>query len=122
MATDFYSELGVGRGADAAEIKKAYRRLAKEYHPDRNPDDASAEEKFKRVSSAYEVLGDADKRALYDQYGEAGLRDGSIRIGLRASISATSSVAVPGAPEASVSRISSAGGGDLREGETCRPR
>ncbi|MGD8609060.1 MAG: J domain-containing protein [Myxococcales bacterium] len=73
---DFYKTLGVSRDASPEEIKKAYRRLAKELHPDRNPDDKAAEERFKDVSSAYDVLSDADKRKLYDEFGEMGLREG----------------------------------------------
>ncbi|MEM6958502.1 MAG: DnaJ domain-containing protein, partial [Myxococcota bacterium] len=73
---DYYAALGVSRSASDAEIKKAYRRLAKELHPDRNPGDKVAETRFKEMSAAYDVLSDATKRSLYDQYGEAGLRDG----------------------------------------------
>lgn len=73
---DFYSVLGVSRGASPEEIKKAYRQLAKELHPDRNPDDKEAEERFKDVSAAYGVLSDAEKRKLYDEFGEMGLREG----------------------------------------------
>jgi len=73
---DFYHVLGVSRDASQAEIKKAYRQLAKELHPDRNPDNKEAEERFKDVSGAYAVLSDAEKRKLYDQFGEMGLREG----------------------------------------------
>jgi len=73
---DYYALLGVPREASEADIKKAYRRLAMEYHPDRNDGDKAAEEKFKQITEAYEVLRDPDKRAAYDRYGEAGLRGG----------------------------------------------
>ena len=70
---DYYKVLDVPRTATEAEIKKAYRRLAMKYHPDRNPDDKEAEEHFKEAKEAYEVLTDAQKRAAYDQYGHAGV-------------------------------------------------
>jgi len=70
---DFYEVLGVERTATEADIRKAYRRLAQKYHPDRNPDNKEAEEKFKEGKEAYEVLTDAQKRAAYDQYGHAGV-------------------------------------------------
>ena len=70
---DYYEVLGVGRDAPVAEIKKAYRRLAVQYHPDRNPGDATAEERFKEASEAYAVLADADKRARYDRFGHQGV-------------------------------------------------
>ncbi|OIP07763.1 MAG: molecular chaperone DnaJ [Betaproteobacteria bacterium CG2_30_68_42] len=70
---DYYEVLGVKRDASADEIKKAYRKLAMKHHPDRNPDDKAAEEKFKEAKAAYEILTDADKRAAYDQYGFAGV-------------------------------------------------
>ncbi len=70
---DYYDVLGVDKGADEKEIKKAYRRVAMKYHPDRNPDDADAEDKFKEASEAYEVLSDAEKREAYDRFGHAGV-------------------------------------------------
>jgi molecular chaperone DnaJ len=70
---DYYDVLGVERGADEAEIKKAYRRVAMKHHPDRNAGDTASEEKFKEANEAYEVLSDAQKRATYDQFGHAGI-------------------------------------------------
>ena len=72
--SDFYEVLGVGRDADEAALKKAYRRLAMECHPDRNNGDRAAEARFKEVTEAYEVLRDPQRRAVYDRYGEAGLK------------------------------------------------
>jgi molecular chaperone DnaJ len=70
---DYYEILGVSKSASADEIKKAYRKLAIKYHPDKNPGDKSAEEKFKEAAEAYEILSDNDKRARYDQFGHAGV-------------------------------------------------
>ncbi len=71
---DYYAILGVPRNASQEEIKRAYRRLALKYHPDKNPGDKEAEEKFKEISEAYEVLSDPEKRAIYDNYGYSGLK------------------------------------------------
>jgi len=79
---DYYEVLGLARNASEAEIKKAYRRLAMKHHPDRNPDDKSAEAKFKEANEAYEILADAQKRAAYDQFGHAGV-DPSMAAGAR---------------------------------------
>ena len=74
---DYYEVLGVSKSATPEEIKKAYRQLALKYHPDRNPDDKDAEEKFKEAAEAYSVLSDENKRARYDRYGFAGMNGGS---------------------------------------------
>lgn len=73
---DFYEVLGIDKNANEQEIKKAYRKLAMKYHPDRNPDDPQAEEKFKEASLAYEVLSDAQKRSAYDRMGHAAFENG----------------------------------------------
>lgn len=73
---DYYEVLGVDRNADEATLKKAYRKLAKKYHPDTNPGDAEAEKKFKEASEAYAVLSDSEKRAQYDQFGHAAFEQG----------------------------------------------
>lgn len=78
---DLYTVLGVSKSATAEEIKKAYRNLAFKYHPDRNPGDKAAEEKFKQINSAYSVLGDETKRRQYDSYGSAEAYDRAERYG-----------------------------------------
>jgi molecular chaperone DnaJ len=76
MARDYYEILGVERGASEEELKKAYRKLAKQYHPDQNPGDKNAEQKFKELNEAYDVLKDAQKRAAYDRFGHAAFSGG----------------------------------------------
>jgi len=76
MKEDFYDILGISKGATAAEIKKAYRKKAIQYHPDKNPDNKEAEAKFKQAAEAYEILSDPDKKARYDQYGHAAFEGG----------------------------------------------
>ena len=76
MKEDFYAILGIDKSASAADIKKAYRKKAIEYHPDKNPGDAKAEELFKKAAEAYEILSDPDKKAKYDQYGHAAFEGG----------------------------------------------
>jgi molecular chaperone DnaJ len=79
MATDYYERLGVARDADETEIKKAFRKLARELHPDVNAHDPEAEAKFKQCAEAYEVLSDPERRATYDRYGAEGLRNGGFQ-------------------------------------------
>lgn len=98
---DYYELLGLTKGASAEEIKKAYRKMAMQYHPDRNPGDAEAEAKFKDCSEAYEVLKDEQKRAAYDRFGHAAFENGGAGV---------ADAAVPGSTStsaAAVSRISS---------------
>src|ERR1039458_7419583 len=76
MTRDYYEALGVPRAASDAEIKKAFRKLARELHPDVNSHDPNAEDKFKEAAEAYEVLSDSERRATYDRYGHEGLRSG----------------------------------------------
>ena len=73
---DLYEVLGVDRNADEAAIKKAYRKLAKKYHPDANPGDKEAEQKFKEATNAYGILSDSEKRRQYDQFGHAAFENG----------------------------------------------
>ena len=74
---DYYEVLGVSKSASDSDIKKAYRKLAKQYHPDANPDNKEAEAKFKEITEAYEVLSDADKKSAYDRYGHAAFENGA---------------------------------------------
>jgi curved DNA-binding protein CbpA len=76
MAEDLYAVLGVPKTADADAIKKAFRKLAAQLHPDKNPGNAKAEARFKQVNHAHDILGDPKKRKLYDEFGEEGLREG----------------------------------------------
>src|ERR1700751_129149 len=78
---DFYDTLGVSKSADAAELKRAYRKLAMQYHPDRNSGDKAAEQKFKDISEAYDVLKDDQKRAAYDRFGHAAFEGSAARPG-----------------------------------------
>src|ERR1035438_10808064 len=71
---DYYEILGVPKNASKEDLKKAYRKLAMQYHPDRNPDDKESEEKFKEAAEAYEILNDDDKKARYDRFGHEGVR------------------------------------------------
>jgi molecular chaperone DnaJ len=73
---DYYEILGVAKGADEQEIKKSYRKLAMKYHPDKNPGDKAAEEKFKEAAEAYDVLSNPEKKSRYDQFGHAGMGAG----------------------------------------------
>ena len=75
---DYYEVLGVDKNADASAIKKAYYKLAKQYHPDVNPGDKEAEKKFKEINEAYAVLSDEEKKAKYDQYGHAAFENGGM--------------------------------------------
>jgi len=98
---DLYETLGVARGASKDEIKKAYRKLARQYHPDANPGDASAEDRFKEVQAAYDVLSDPDKRKQYDRFGAANGRPGPA--------AASPSARVSTSPTLATSATSSAG-------------
>ena len=76
MKEDYYKTLGVSKSASSGEIKKAYRKMAIKYHPDKNPNDKAAEDKFKEAAEAYEVLSNPDKKAKYDQFGHQAFQNG----------------------------------------------
>src|SRR5258708_34750293 len=84
MKADCYETLGVSKGSSAEDIKRAYRKLAMQFHPDRNPGDAVAEQKFKDLSHAYDILKDDQKRAAYDRFGHAAFENGGMGGGARA--------------------------------------
>ena len=77
MARDYYDILGLSKSASDSEIKSSYRKLAMKYHPDRNPGDKKAEDKFREITESYEILKDSQKKAAYDQYGHAAFSQGS---------------------------------------------
>ena len=81
MKEDYYKILGVSKGASASEIKKAYRKMAIKYHPDKNPGDSAAEEKFKEAAEAYDVLSNPEKKSRYDQFGHQAFQGGGAGFG-----------------------------------------
>ena len=103
MAKTLYDTLGVAKGASQDELKKAYRKLARQYHPDKNPGDTSAEERFKEVQAAYDVLSDEEKRKQYDRFGATNGRPG------RAAPAGRTSTSISAASTSAISAICSAG-------------
>ena len=83
---DYYEVLGVSKNVSEAELKKAYRKMAMKYHPDRNPDDKDTEDKFKEAKEAYDILSDAQKRAAYDQFGHAGVDQAPVALVVMATL------------------------------------
>jgi DnaJ-class molecular chaperone len=117
---DFYHVLGIERNASQEEIKKAYRKLALKYHPDRNPGNKDAEEQFKEAAEAYEVLGDPSKRQRYDQYGHEGTSDRSPMSTTFFPRSATSSAAVSVDRSSRTCSVSRGGSGSALAGGRAR--
>src|SRR6266566_1291153 len=122
-AGDYYAVLGVGRDASEGEVKKAYRKLAMTYHPDRNNGDKAAEEKFKEITEAYEVLSDPEKRATYDRFGEAGLRGEDLKVTLKLTLADVATGTTKTVKLRTLDRCSECGGTGARKGSasaTCK--
>ena len=110
---DYYEILGVSKGATDEELKKAYRKMAIKYHPDKNPDNPEAEDMFKEAAEAYEVLNNAEKRAQYDRFGHQGMRGagGGAGGGMNMMISSPNSEIFSVGAEEVLSKVSLVGGG-----------
>ena len=123
MARDYYEVLGLKRGASQKEIKQAYRKLARKHHPDVNPGDKSAEERFKEINQAYEVLNDAEKRKKYDRYGDRWeMAEAFEKARAQQAESGTGAAPASDAPIAPLAPLTPFDGGSASVGEAPAPR